>query len=54
MQQLWGSIASMQITAHLPVFNIAMPSNTDTLYEILIMVVTFDLFGYWIEDVNFG
>ena len=31
-----------------------MPPNVDQQYEILISVVTFDIFGYWIEDVNFG
>lgn len=31
-----------------------MPPNVRLLQETLIDVVTFDLFGYWIEDINFG
>lgn len=54
MQQLWGSIASLQIIAHLPILHVNLPPNLMDLYNILIEVVTFDLFGYWIEDVNFG
>ena len=54
MQLLWGSINSLLIIAHLPIINVVMPSNVRTHYEILISVVTFDIFGYWIEGVNFG
>jgi len=31
-----------------------IPPNIKSGYEILISVVTFDIFGYFIEDVNFG
>ena len=54
MQLLWGSINSLMIIAHLPIIHVIMPANVRTLYEVLIAVVTFDIFGYWIEDVNFG
>ena len=44
----------MQILAHLPLIQSNMPPNVSQQYEILISVVTFDLFGYWVENVNFG
>ena len=34
--------------------NFTIPPNVELHYEILVSVVTFDLFGYFIEDVNFG
>ena len=44
----------MQIIAHLPVISIQLPTNLEPLYAMLISVVTFDLFGTWIEGKNFG
>ena len=40
--------------AHLPILSFILPPNIKSWYEILISVVTFDYFGYFIEDVNFG
>ena len=44
----------MQVMAHLPIINFSIPPNVAAHYEILVSVVTFDLFGYFIEDVDFG
>lgn len=54
MQQIWGSINSLQILAHLPIINFNIPSNIETHFDILVAIVTFDLFGFFIEGVNFG
>ena len=40
--------------AHIPMLSFTIPPNIKSGYEILISVVTFDIFSYFIEDVNFG
>ena len=54
MQHLWGSIISLQIMAHLPILSFTIPPNVKIYYDVMVSVVTFDLFGYFIEGVNFG
>lgn len=54
MQQIWGSINSLQILAHLPIISFSIPSNVEQHFDILVAVVTFDLFGFFLEDWDFG
>ena len=54
MAQIWGTINSLQITAHVPLFNIKMPANLQDDFKILIDVVTFDYLNYFVENEDFG
>ena len=54
MNQLWGSINALQMVAYFPILSLEIPPNVWPIFDSLIEVVTFDLFGIWIEDVNFG
>lgn len=54
MQHLWGSVTAIQLTAHLPIINFQIPPNVMKTFETLVVVVTFDVFGLLIDDVDFG
>ena len=50
MQPLFNMINSLQITALLPLNNIALPANAMDLFKVLVMIVAFDFFAlydYW-------
>ena len=40
---LWSMINSLQMIVYLPLLNITLPANTNTLFSILIEVATFDV-----------
>ena len=43
MSLLWGLLHSMQIVAHFPLINIAMPANADAMFQVLIEITTFGI-----------
>lgn len=40
---LWGMINCLQMIVYLPLFNITLPANVNTLFSILIEIATFDI-----------
>ena len=54
MGQIWGTINSLQITAHVPLFRIKLPANLRDVFDILVQVVTFDYLNYFVENEDFG
>jgi len=43
LQQIWGSISSLQLTTHLPLCNLEFPGHVEIMFTALIGVVTFDI-----------
>ena len=54
MSLLWGLLHSMQIVAHFPLINIAMPANADAMFQVLIEITTFGLIPTedFLEDIQ--
>ena len=44
LQELLGLINSLQIVAHLPLNNVPLPANCYFMFDILVKIVSFDLF----------
>ena len=54
LQELLGLINSLQIVAHLPLNNVPLPANCYFMFDILVKIVTFDLFPmHQYYDFNF-
>lgn len=53
LQTVFSSIVSLQILAHLPLANIQIPANAQQSFDIMIDVVSFDLFQLT-DYVDFG
>lgn len=43
---LWSMINSLQMIVYVPLLNLTLPANVNTLFSILIKVATFDVVPY--------
>ena len=53
LQNLWGGINALQLIAHLPMNNVLFPGNVYYVFDVLIQVVSFDLYAP-ADYIDFG
>ena len=54
LQLMFGSIISLQILAHLPLVNMNLPANAEGSFDIMVNVVSFDVFElHKVVDLGF-